>query len=107
VNLSGVSVPFLAYHTDLTGGEGRHRHTWVVKAMWLITDPVTDLRDKRRDLRELLKRLAPFSDHTRAHEFPAQLWSAEAIAAAVLREMGCARVDIDRTGFHVERWRDS
>jgi hypothetical protein len=82
------------------GLEGEHWHTWTVKAWWSAEPP----RDGRV-LQSLLKGvLAGWQGTT----MPAELWSGEAMARALMGLMdGCVGVEIDRPeGFHasVRAW---
>lgn len=106
MNLSGVSYNLQAFHTDPIMDEGRHVHTWTITAWW-PSEPWRDGRALGHALRVVCEGLAPFGqdDMREYRELPAELWSGEAIAAAVMALLTPApiRVDVSRPGFHVER----
>ena len=94
-----VSVDLQAWHTDPILGEGRHEHTWIVKA-WFAADPFRDQRSLRASLSAIL-------DAWQGRDLPPELWAAEDLAAAILQAHGnadCIGVTIERPGFGAEAW---
>lgn len=107
MNLSGVSYELQAFHIDPIMDEGEHVHTWTITAWW-PSEPWRDGRALQHALSVVAEGLAPFGtgDMREYRKLPAELWSGEAIAAAVMSLLtpAPARVDVSRPGFHVERW---
>jgi hypothetical protein len=103
ISLSGVSFDLTAHHVDPIMDEGRHLHVWTITAWW-PSEPWRDGRALRHSLRVVCEGLAPENEHF-FRELPAELWSGEAIAAAVMEVLmpPPVRVDVDRPGFHVRR----
>lgn len=95
-----VTEPLRAFHTDPIMDEGRHEHVWHVTAVF---DGASF-----RDARSLKGSLRTILDAWEGKDLPAELWSAEALAAAVLQLHGnadCIGVKINRSeGFGAEVW---
>lgn len=103
MNLSGVSCELQAFHTDPIMDEGEHWHVWTIVAWW-PSEPWRDGRALAHALTVVAEGLAPYGAND-ARWLPKELWSGEAIAAAVMSLLTPAptRVDVHRPGFHVER----
>ena len=91
-----VAVDLTAFHTDPTGDEGRHGHTWRVELVF-EGDPFKDERLLRRALEEHLR---PYQ----GKDLP--VWSSEDIARLALRlgtgdPIGCI---VSRPNHAVEVW---
>jgi hypothetical protein len=82
--LTGASAVFSAAHESREGV--LHGHTWQVTAWWW-GEP--DAVQKQKDLRAYLSRF----DHT---VLPASSAWGEQLGAQVLRDLGCAKVDVSR-----------
>lgn len=107
INLSGVSCALQAFHVDPIMDEGEHVHTWTITAWW-PSEPWRDGRALRHALNTVVEGLAPLrtGEMRWYRQLPPELWSGEALSEAMMALLTPApvRVDIDRTGFHVERW---
>ncbi|PZQ59252.1 MAG: hypothetical protein DI570_16460 [Phenylobacterium zucineum] len=85
-----VRTTLRAFHTDPTGVEGRHAHTWTVKATF-PAEPFVDARHRAKVLEGVI---ADFQGADLAPEN----WATEDLAAVILRRMGraCLAVEMDR-----------
>jgi hypothetical protein len=85
-----IKAKLMAFHIDPTGEEGRHAHTWDVKA----TFPAEPFEDARTRQRVLDGALGDFQ----GADLAAEDWATEDLAAVILRRMGrvCLRVELDR-----------
>jgi hypothetical protein len=98
--LTGVTEALTAKHFDPVLQEGLHEHTWSVTAFYAAT-PFRDARALKVGLRDFLDHL-PGPDGL----LPPDLWSGEALAAAVLVLEGTVGARVSRPeGFIAEAWR--
>lgn len=97
--LSYVTEPLTAHHRDHLLQEGRHQHTWMVTAYY-PSEPFRDMRSQKAALRLFLDALPDAND-----DLPAELWSGEAIARAVLVLASCVGAKVERAeGYGAEVW---
>lgn len=95
-----VKVALSAFHTDPNRDEGRHRHTWRVRACF-PAKPFRDTRDLTDDLKE---RIA----HLQGSDLPRAIWATEDLALVVLNLLGdrCFGVELTREdGSDGDVWR--
>lgn len=98
--LTYVRADLTAWHTDPIMDEGRHLHTWRVRAYF----DGSKFKDGRSLRASLMTILSAWQDK----DLPQSLWAGEDLAAAIMHLHGnsdCIGVTVEREeGFGAEVW---